>query len=499
MRIFNRLKKIQIILIIFLLTSVFGMSLFAQESTGKFKQRLEWNADKNALEYKVEIRSGGKTVQTFTTSDNFVNLNLTSGSYDYRITVYDLLGRVQDVTSWQPFEISKASLPLFNNLEKTADFDVASGNKIQLPVEVENISAGAKVSLVNVKTGKSVAGTLVMQGGAAGLSEVGKAHAEFPLVDADEWKLVVRNPSGLSAESESITITTFDSKAIAAAEAKRLAAEEKEREKLEKEAAELAEKEQKEQEKLEREMAEQAEREEQKRLAEEKAAEEAEQKRMEEIARQEEELAKAEEREKETEERKKRKTVGFEAKGGAALAVNLFDADILNTKTDDPLTNDSMPDNMTLAPYAAISFVPDFGWFIKPGFEVSGGALMFENRSAPFASKPWEYRMYFTFMFAQGNLIAQIPPFTAAREKFFINIKAGGGLLGIEMTSEYYSDERPKKKSSYFYPKLNAGLSLEVVPLKHLVIEAGADYNKVLSSKVNISYLMPYFTLGVRF
>ncbi len=473
MRIFNRLKKIQIILIIFLLTSVCGMSLFAQESTGKFKQRLEWNADKNALEYKVEIRSSGKTVQTFTTSDNFVNLNLTSGSYDYRITVYDLLGRVQDVTSWQHFEISKASLPLFNNLEKTADFDVASGNKIQLPVEVENISADAKVSLVNVKTGKTVAGTLVMQGGAAGLSEVGKAHAEFPLVDAGEWKLVVRNPSGLSAESESITITTFDSKAIAAAEAKRLAAEEKEREKLEKEAAELAEKEQKEQEKLEREMAEQAEREEQKRLAEEKAAEEA--------------------------ERKKRKTVGLEVKGGASLTVNLFDADILNTKTDDPLTNDSMPDNMTLAPYAAISFVPDFGWFIKPGVEVSGGALMFENRSAPFASKPWEYRMYFTFMFAQGNLIAQIPPIKVAREKFFINLKAGGGLLGIEMTTEYFSDERPKKKSSYFYPKLNAGLSLEVVPFKHLVIEAGADYNKVLSSKVNISYLMPYFTLGVRF
>ena len=488
MRIFNRLKKIQIILIIFLLTSVCGMPLFAQESTGKFKQRLEWNADKNALEYKVEIRSGGKTVQTFTTSDNFVNLNLTSGSYDYRITVYDLLGRVQDVTSWQPFEISKASLPLFNNLEKTADFDVASGNKIQLPVEVENISAGAKVSLVNVKTGKTVAGTLVMQGGAAGLSEVGKAHAEFPLVDAGEWKLVVRNPSGLSAESESITITTFDSKAIAAAEAKRLAAEEKEREKLEKEAAELAEKEQKEQEKLEREMAEQAEREEQKRLAEEKAAEEAEQKRLEELAREEEKEA-----------RQPRKTVGFEAKVGAALAVDTFNADILNTKTDDPLTNDSMPDNITPAAYAALSFVPDFGWFIKPGFELSGGAFMFEHRSDPFASKPWEYRQYFTMSFIQGNLIAQIPPFTAAREKFFINLKAGGGLLGIEMTSEYYSDERPKKKSSYFYPKLNAGLSLEVVPFKHLVIEAGADYNKVLSSKVNISYLMPYFTLGVRF
>ena len=160
---FCRLRKIQILLFILILTGAVQSALFAQNGGGsdlsagvagvRFRQRLEWSADKNAFEYKVEIRSGGKTVKTFTTADNFVNLNLPAGNYDYRVTVYDFLGREQDVSAWQKFEISKANEPVFNNVEENVEVDVSAGKKIVLPVEVDNVAAGASVVLVNVKTG----------------------------------------------------------------------------------------------------------------------------------------------------------------------------------------------------------------------------------------------------------------------------------------------------------------------------------------------------------
>lgn len=532
----NRFKKIQIIFLLLLCTGVGAgtSALFAQSgagssgnfgnsgSSGKFRQRLEWSADKNAFEYKVEVRSGSKTVQTFTTSDNFVNLNLPAGNYEYRVSVYDFLGREQDVSGWQKFEISKANLPVFNNMEKTADFDVAAGDKITLPVEVDNISAGAKVTLVNTKTGETVAGTLVIQGAATGMSEIGTAHAEFPVVSAGEWKLVVTNPSGLSAESAVITIKTYDSKAIALAKAEeeKRAAEEAARLEAEEAARlEAARLEAEEAARLEAERLE-AERLEAERLAELSAQAEAEQTtdsslrdeveqnsdsslrdeaeaihNNEDLA---DDLAESEDLE-DSEPRRPSRIIGFEAKVGASLAANLFDSDILKTKNYDTLTSGAFPANLTPAPYAALSIVPDFGWFIKPGLEASGGMFFFEYRSPSFASKPWEYRQKFTFTIIQANLLAQISPIKSFRDKFFINVKAGGGLVSIKMQTGYYSNEREEITQGFMYPKLNAGLSIELIPLKHLVIEAGADYNKVLSSKVNISYLMPYFVMGVRF
>ena len=163
--------KISRLLIIML---CLGSGLYAQSSAdgsvSKFKQRLEWSADKNALEYKVEIRSGGKIVESFTTSDNFVNLNLPAGNYEYRVSVYDFLGRQQDVSAWQKFEISKANAPVFNNVEAAAEVDVSTGSKIVLPVEVDNVAAGTSVTLVNVKTGEKIKGEL-------SLSSAGKSEA----------------------------------------------------------------------------------------------------------------------------------------------------------------------------------------------------------------------------------------------------------------------------------------------------------------------------------
>ena len=556
---FCRLRKIQILLFILILTGAVQSALFAQNGGGsdlsagvagvRFRQRLEWSADKNAFEYKVEIRSGGKTVKTFTTADNFVNLNLPAGNYDYRVTVYDFLGREQDVSAWQKFEISKANEPVFNNVEENVEVDVSAGKKIVLPVEVDNVAAGASVVLVNVKTGEKIKGALVLSGAVTGASEIKKASAEFPKISAGEWKLVVENPSGLSSESPAISVKTYDSVALAkekAEEEKRLAREEekaakeaaelaakeemerlareeaerKAEEKAAKQAAELAEKEAKKKEKLaakelqtnrmyvmadddeaedeaelaEREAREAAEREEAERLAAEKAekerlaAEEAERKKAEKLAR-------AEEREKKKAARAARKSLGIEIKAGAAVSLNLFESDLLQVKNYDTLTQGAMPENITLAPLASISYVPNLNWIFRPGLEITAGGFVYENRSAPFGNDEWEYNQKFCYNKVQASLIGQLSLWP---QKIFLNVKAGGGLTEILTSTEYIRDREAVTKA-FTYPTLNAGLSFEFVLFKNLVFELGADYNRILSSKVNFSYLMPYLEVGVRF
>ena len=83
-------------------------------------------------------------------------------------------------------------------------------------------------------------------------------------------------------------------------------------------------------------------------------------------------------------------------------------------------------------------------------------------------------------------------------QRIFLNVKAGGGLTEILLTTEYVRD-RDATIKAFTYPTLNAGLSFEFIPFRHLVIELGADYNRILSSKINFSYLKPYLEVGVRF
>ena len=475
------LNKIHLFLIFFLLIRI--TAIYAQESsTNNFKQRIEWSADKNAFEYKVEIRSGGKTVNTFTTSDNFVNLHLPAGSYDYRVTVYDFLGREQDVSAWQKFEISKANAPAFNNFEENVEVDISTSGKVTLPVEVDNVADGATVALVNVKTGEAIKGSLLLSTAAgavaSGKSEIAKASAEFPKISDGEWKLVVTNPSGLKSESPAIAVKTVDKeKERKAAE---LAAA-----KAEKEAAELAAKQLKSNNMY-------------------IMAEDDEEDDFDEIeATPEIEIAEAPDPEEEEEKEEKpekpkrapHKIWGLEVKAGASAAINLFDSDLLGLKNYDSVTQGAMPDNITPAPLAVISFVPNLSWRIKPGLEVSASGFVYESRSAAFGDDEWEYNQKFSYNNVQAALIGQL---SLLPQKIFLNVKAGGGVTEILVDTEYVRDRQPTKKA-FIYPKLNAGLSFEFVPFKYLVIELGADYNRILSSKINFSYLMPYLEVGVRF
>lgn len=272
--------KLLALLCILLLNAVCPpLSLFAEPNN---TQILQWNADPNVLEYKVEIQnSRGQTIQSFVTDQNKVELSLEQGAYKYKITAYDLLGRESVSTRWIDFEVLIANQPAIVH-KQTRESLLEDGKTLELNVSVDDVTADTVAELVNAESGKKIKGSLVLispaEGGIAGArgavagasgaaaaalagSETFKADkVRFTNVPEGKWMLVITNPSGLSTKSEVFEVKdTIKEKRIAAAkeaeelkkqeaerlkqEAERLKREEAERKEAERIAAEKAERE----------------------------------------------------------------------------------------------------------------------------------------------------------------------------------------------------------------------------------------------------------------
>ena len=479
---------IRLLFLIFLFLGAGRGSLYAQ----KFSQTLKWNDDPNVLEYQVDIQdSTGKIIQSVTTDNSSLDISLKEVAYKYRVTAYDLLGRESVSTGWISFEVAVAKQPEIEHSKKLEGLE-EDGKTLIIDLMVDDISSDSVAELVNIKTKARIKGTLILAA-AAGSAPVGPAFSEkhkankarFNDVGEGNWKLVITNPSGYTTESETFEVRDIiKEQKIAAqkAEEERIArekAEQEERERLAREQAEREERERLERERLE---AERLAREEAERLA----REEAERLEAERLA-----------KEAEREARRRRPAKGFEVKAGPAVAINVFNADYLSDKNYDTLTKNIMPAMITPAPVISASFVPNFGWRIKPGIEITGYGFVWENRAYSDDIEKWEYKQAFLPLVIQGNIVGQI---YLIPNKLFCNVKAGGGLMAISVKTAYDpASERDSTKNGFIYPKLNGGLSLELVPTKHLVFELGTDYNILISSKINFSYIMPYFEVGVRF
>jgi len=173
------------------------------ESRGKFEQILKWQSDKNAIEYKVEIKnlSDGK-VSAHKTSSNSISVNLLSGDYEYRVYAFDFLGRQSSVSEWRKFTVLKALAPSVS-VPKVVETEIDKKEKLSLPVEIKNIEEETRIELINTETNEVVTGTLQTKESA---DQVVATSAVFPKVEEGDWKLRVTNPSGLSTDSEVINI-----------------------------------------------------------------------------------------------------------------------------------------------------------------------------------------------------------------------------------------------------------------------------------------------------
>ena len=225
------LKKINF-LVLFCVILLHGFNAFPQAEKNKtkieknsFEQKIQWEQDENASEYKVEIRDvkSGKKYY-FETEENFVNLNLPASRYEYQVTVLNSFWRVQTASGWNSFEIFKAELPEIVKVQKKSVVP-SKDDDFFIETDIKNVNEDSAVSLVNEKTGKTIKGSLVMQK-SAGKNEKTATKVKFPKVENGEWKLIVENPLGQKTESDSIQVV--DQKT----EEARIAAEKAERERL---------------------------------------------------------------------------------------------------------------------------------------------------------------------------------------------------------------------------------------------------------------------------
>lgn len=211
------MKKIFCSVISFLVFSLFvpkGLFPQALESSvsetkasdsQKYIQRIEWEGDENAWQYGIEIISEDASVEplTLTTEATFVTFTLPPGNYKYRISVYDLFGHIAIQSKWCVFTITKAVQPIIGDMEE--NITVKKSNKVEIPVQLENVSDASKIVMINSETNEEVVAEFEVETDKdTGVNIVDKLIV--PKLPEGNWTVKVTNPGGKSIVSDNINI-----------------------------------------------------------------------------------------------------------------------------------------------------------------------------------------------------------------------------------------------------------------------------------------------------
>ena len=519
-------RKLYTILILLVL---FSSSILSAQST-KFKQKLSWVEDKNAFDYKVEIRGVETSYKSLLESDtSFVEVSLPAGKYRYRVYAFDFLGRQASVSDWRDFTVLKAVQPQVVNKEKTV-VPVKDDKKVSIPVDVKSIEEDSKVELVNKETNQVVEGKLDVK--VDDKNQLVASEAVFPMVEEGNWVVKVTNPSGLFTESEEIkvesNVTRQQLEAERKAEEERIAAERRaEEERIAAEEERLAVERRAKEERIAAERRAEEERiaaekerlaverkaEEEERLAAERKAEEeslaaerkaeeerlaqarkAEQERLEaERNAEEERLAaerKAEEELAKAEVKKNKPVADFSMLVGGGALINIYDGSLLkyNNQTLWKKETDSsvLPEVNVRMAYLPVKFD---GW--KTGVELAAqtSILYFEN----------DYiQSYLPFTVVELNCEIQRKLGT---DKFLLALKLGGSASIINEIAKYKQDteeERQASEAAFVNWGAQAGLSFVFIPVKNFEIELGCDFNHVFIPEMPTGNINTYLVMGVR-
>ena len=424
----------------------------------RFSQRIEWTADKNAFEYRVELKNLSEAKSTFyPTEKTSLDLHLKPGKYSYRVFVYDLLGREAAVSPWTKFEIIKATLPKIAIAEPSAPIEADENGKLSLDVDIEGISEESVIELV----AEPVSGKVV-SGKKSATSETGNASKiNFDDVSEGKWRLRVINPSGLTSESDVIDIKK---KSVV------VKVSEKEQESEKEEPAAEAEPAEDESTEAEPEI-----------TVEEPSTETA--------------VEEAYDNKKDKSEKPPRQP--YVCKD--INIMTLYDTQLcaFNTMASpmDTIFKDEVKTG-SLFPDLRISYFP-----IKNDKKRYGVELTHLYRQTS-----WElndaYNLELKSNFVQANYVFQRRIFT---DRTYFSLKGGFGLERIQKKSQYDDDayvegrEAPEDKT-YNLPSAQVGVSFFAIPLKYIVFEAGVDYtHTVFALKSHVGFVNPYVALGIRF
>ena len=203
-------KKAFFILTVFL---IFSSVSFAQKSK-KFSQKIEWTKDNYATKYELQVQvlSGGKYSDFFRTETekSFVNVSFPAGTYRYRITQFDLIGRKTEPSKWFPLEIVQAVQPILSASEqKTYYFQK------ERPVEITILGSGftekSKFTIIDENTNELPCSVIIQKAKSVTLSIQAKN------VKDGKFLVKVKNPPNLSATGAAFSLEAEKTKSVVAA------------------------------------------------------------------------------------------------------------------------------------------------------------------------------------------------------------------------------------------------------------------------------------------
>ena len=429
-----------------------GQDLFCQ--TKEFKQKLMWQAEPNALEYKIEIQNvdDSSEFRTIETKETFIEFSMPAGDYIYRIFAYDFLGREASVTEWMSFSILKAVKPEISLTDEIVNVNPAENKPVEIPVSIEKITSESSAVVVNEETGEKLDGKIKIADKGDGFisgSVVVRGLTE------GTWKVVVENPSGLAAESESIKAAPSGENLIVSKKDVVFQEETVTEDATEKEAA------------PENETAENTE------IA---VADDEHDTEMEQIAEEEtqSEVAKL------AKEKKECTVQDINIMAGGFVPFFFYDEYLKSF--------DGSVFNWGLC--AKLSYLPIDIKKVQIGFELGGSVTKITMQN--------DYiKVQLPVMIAQFNVVGRINLY---KEKFGLNVKLGGGAAIFKKEIAYNSALRENPDDSYHGNFCaNGGLSVSWIPFKHLILEAGADFTHIFIPEMNSGILSAYFCVGLRF
>ena len=509
-------------------------------SQSAMQQHLEWESDPNAFEYELEVKGTGKTSFDLheTLTANYYDLKLPAGTYRFRVSVYDYLGKLSDRTEWISFEVIKAYRPKIEDFSYNLTVS-EEGENFTVPVKTSEVTKNTKVVLKEIDSNKEITGKVEVSATNDEAKSSGKTEANeivFNEAPKGKYKIIIEDPSGFKAESKPLEVVKTTEEAIALAEKNpsvykiepgikkqyeqkkaeeervmlQKLKEEEERKRQEerrikleeerKEAERLAKLEEEERLRKQKEMEEEAERlaklEEEERLRKQKELEEEEMR----LAQMEEEERIRLQKEQEEEEKSLRKLAKLSKPKKDIYLSSQFGI-VYNMVQDreKKIFKDFYMDKFRYDAGFRLTAVPlkllwwKFGFDLSlystyPSFEISQGAE--EGGTSDL------YEVMFMPMFTQANLIIyqQI-----IRDKFYFALKGGVGLTGFLNSVTYIDSLRPQNNSLSMFWNYQFGASSVVYITRSCVFEVGVQYINCMIKEMELGFLDSYLCLGYRF
>ena len=219
---------------------IFLLFAFPLCAENRFTQRVEWEGEEDALEYKVEIElleldlqdtgddegtteeeasgAGEESSDTaeeqegavdtssiqkkhfFNTTETFIEFSYEPGRYRYRVYAYDFLGRETSVSDWQEFEIIRALEPKVS-VRESVTVEKGSNENLVIPVDLDSITPESVVVLVDPETHEEIQGEIQEDPEYPGAQVV-----VFPPIKKPDYKIKITNPGGLTTETDLLDI-----------------------------------------------------------------------------------------------------------------------------------------------------------------------------------------------------------------------------------------------------------------------------------------------------